>query len=443
MSAVSSYFKINEKGSTVPKEVLGGATTFMTLAYIVFVQPVVLSAAGMNFGAVFSATCYSSAIACFIMGLYANYPVALAPAMGHNFYFAFAVILGMHVPWERALGIIAVAGIIFFIISLTNLRQTIMEAIPDSLGAAIACGIGLLIALVGFEWSGIIVSAPGTYVGLGNLKSPPVLLALFGLLMTASLAVRQVKGAILIGIISSTIVGLITGIITFGGVVSAPPSMMPTFFKADFSGLFSVNMIVIIGIFLFLDIFDTIGTLVGLAPEAGFMKDGRPDISKKAFLADSGGTVIGAFFGTSTVTSYVESSAGINAGARTGLAAVVTGIFFLVTPFFSPIVKMVGGGISISEHTMLYPITAPALIIIGVMMMKSALRIDWKSPENAIPAFLTIMVMQLSVSITDGIAFGFISYSVLSVFSGKFRRVSPAVHVIALLLLIRYAFFMN
>lgn len=441
MKTILDFFKVRERGSSLSRETIGGATTFMTLAYIVFVQPVVLSAAGMDFGSVFTATCFSSAIACFLMGILANYPVAIAPAMGHNFYFAYAVVLGMQVPWQQALGAVVIAGILFFIISMTKLRQMIIDAIPKSLGAAISAGIGLLIALVGFEWSGIVVSAPGTYVALGKLSNPPVLLALFGLLVISALMVRKVTGAILIGILVTAVVGLLTGIIHYQGLVSAPPSMSQTFFKADLSHMFSLNMIVIIAVFLFLDIFDTIGTLIGLAPEAGFVKDGKIDINKNAFLADSGSTIVGGLFGTSTLTAYVESSAGIGAGARTGIAAIVTGILFLVTPFFSPIVKMVGGGIPAGDHAMLYPITAPALIIIGVMMMKSTVNIEWKSPDQAVPAFLTIAIMELSMSITDGIAFGFISYSFLSIFSGKFMKTSPAIHICALLLIIRYIWF--
>lgn len=441
MNALLNFFKVGERGSTLYKETLGGATTFMTLAYIVFVQPVVLSAAGMDFGAVFSATCYSSAIACFFMGFFANYPIALSPAMGHNFYFAFAVVLGMPLPWEKALAVVAIAGVLFFLISLTKLRHMIIDAIPASLGSAIAAGIGLLVSLVGLEWSGIIVAAPGTYVALGNVTSPPVLLSVFGLMVTSAMLVRKISGAILLGIIISTAAGLVFSIISYQGIVSAPPSIMPTFLKADFSGLFTLDILILIAIFLFLDIFDTIGTLIGLAPEAGFInEDGKMEINRNAFLADSGGTVIGALMGTSTLTSYVESSAGISVGARTGLAAIVTGLLFLVTPFFSPLVKMVGGGIPISENAMLYPVTAPALIIIGVMMMKHMANIEWKTPAEAIPAFLTVTVMQLSMSITDGIAFGFISYSILSIFNGKFRRISPAIHVCASLLLIRYMY---
>ncbi|MGD9809287.1 MAG: NCS2 family permease [Deferribacterales bacterium] len=441
MNSFINFFKVSERGSTVSREALGGLTTYMTLAYIVFVQPVVLSAAGMDFGSVFTATCLSSAIACILMGIFANYPIALGPAMGHNFYFVYAVVLGMKMSWQQALTTVFIAGILFFILSLTKIRQVIIDAIPQPLNAAIAAGIGLMIALIGLEWAGIIVPVPGTIVGLGDLTSPPVVLAIFGLLVTGIFLVRKVSGAILYGIILSIIAGLIFGMIKFQGVVSAPPSMAPTFLQFDFSNIFTVDVIVVIAIFLFLDIFDTLGTMIGLAPELGVVKDGKYDINKNAFLADSAGTVFGAMFGTSTLTSYVESSAGINAGAKTGIAAIVTGILLLITPFFSPIVNMVGGGIAIDPETTLYPVTAPALIIIGVMMMRSAKDILWDQPADAIPAFLTIMMMQLTVSMTDGIAFGFISYSALSIFSGKFTKTSPAIHICAVLLLIRYIWF--
>jgi len=435
---------MKERGTSIRTEVMGGTTTFMTLAYIVFVQPVVLTSAGMDFGSVFTATCLSSAIASILMGVMANYPIALAPAMGHNLYFVFAVVLGMQIPWQKALAVVFIAGILFFILSLTNLRKIIIDAIPQSLNSAIAAGIGLMIALIGFEWAGIIVPTPGTIVGLGDLTSPPVALSIFGLLITGIFLVRKLSGAILYGIILTTILGLAFGMIHYQGAVSAPPSMSPTFLKFDFSNLFTLDIIVVIAIFLFLDIFDTLGTMIGLAPELGIVKpDGKYDINRNAFLADSAGTVVGAMFGTSTLTSYVESSAGISAGAKTGFAAVITGLLFLFTPFFSPIVKMVGGGIPAGEDVMLYPVTAPALIIIGVMMMKSAKDIDWDTPSEAIPAFLTMMIMQLTVSMTDGIAFGFISYSIFSIFSGKFKKVSPAIHLCALLLIIRYIWFVG
>ncbi len=435
------YFKLSEHGSTLNRELLGGMTTYLSMVYIVFVQPAVLSAAGMDFSAVLMATCIGSAFACILMGLLANYPIALAPAMGHNFYFVYAVVLGMGVSWQQALAAVFIAGIIFFIISLTSIRHQIINAIPKSLGNAIGCGIGLLISLVGFEWGGIIVSKPGTYVGLGDLGSPPVLVTLAGLTLTAIFYVRKIAGATMLGIIATTIIALTCGMVHFHGFFSAPPSLAPTFCHFDFSGFMSLEMVVVIATFLFLDVFDTMGTLIGVAPAAGLVKNGKFEIKRNALLADAGGTVVGAMLGTSTITSYVESSTGIQAGARTGLAALVTGGLFLLTPFFYPLIQLIGGGIKVSDTLTLYPITAPALIIIGVMMMRGAKDIDWQAPAEAIPAFLTIIVMQLSVSITDGIAFGFISYSILSLFNGKFRSTGPAIHICALVLLLRYIFF--
>ena len=435
------FFKLSAHGSTLNRELLGGVTTYLAMVYIVFVQPAVLSVAGMDFGAVLMATCIGSAFACILMGLLANYPIALAPAMGHNFYFVYAVVLGMGIGWQQALAAVFIAGVIFFIISLTSIRHQIINAVPKSLANAIGCGIGLLISLIGFEWGGIIVSKPGTYVGLGDLGSPPVLLTLAGLILTAIFYVRKIAGATLLGIMATAIIALTFGLVKFHGVFSVPPSLVPTFCHFDFNGFLSLDMIVVIATFLFLDIFDTLGTLIGVAPAAGLVKDGKFEIKRNALLADAGGTVAGALLGTSTITSYVESSTGIQAGARTGLAALVTGGLFLVTPFFYPLIQLIGGGIKVSDAVTLYPVTSPALIIIGVMMMKGAKEIDWHSPADAIPAFLTIIVMQLSVSITDGIAFGFISYSILSIFSGKFRSTGPALHVCALMLLLRYIFF--
>ena len=435
------YFKLSEHGSTLNRELLGGMTTYLSMVYIVFVQPAVLSAAGMDFSAVLMATCIGSAFACILMGLLANYPIALAPAMGHNFYFVYAVVLGMGVSWQQALAAVFIAGIIFFIISLTSIRHQIINAIPKSLGNAIGCGIGLLISLVGFEWGGIIVSKPGTYVGLGDLGSPPVLVTLAGLTLTAIFYVRKIAGATMLGIIATTIIALTCGMVNFHGFFSAPPSLAPTFCHFDFSGFMSLEMVVVIATFLFLDVFDTMGTLIGVAPAAGLVKNGKFEIKRNALLADAGGTVVGAMLGTSTITSYVESSTGIQAGARTGLAALVTGGLFLLTPLFYPLIQLIGGGVKVSDTLTLYPITAPALIIIGVMMMRGAKDIDWHAPAEAIPAFLTIIVMQLSVSITDGIAFGFISYSILSLFNGKFRSTGPAIHICALVLLLRYIFF--
>ena len=435
---INHMFCIKERGSTIQKEITGGATTFMTLAYIVFVQPVVLSAAGMDFGAVMNATCIGSAIACFIMGFAANYPIALAPAMGHNFYFVFTIVIGMGISWRVALAATFAAGVLFLIISIIGVRQKIMDSLPASLMNAISCGIGLMIALIGLKWSGIIVEHKGTLVGLGDLSSLPVLLALFGFGVISVLLVKKVPGAILIGMFAAAIFGLIFGIVEYQGIVSYPPSISPTAFKLDLKGLFSTDMLVVVAVLLFLDVFDTIGTLVGIAPEAGLIKNGKVSVSNNALLADAGGTVVGSLLGTSTITCYVESAVGIQCGARTGLAPIVTGILLLLTPFFYPLVKMFGGGVPGFGSMMLYPVTAPALIIVGVMMMKSSARIAWGQPAEAIPAFLTIIMMPLTVSITDGIAFGLISYSCLAVVCGN--KAPWPLHVCAALMLLRYIF---
>jgi len=349
------YFNLSAHGSTLNREILGGVTTYLAMVYIVFVQPAVLAVAGMDFGAVMMATCIGSAVACILMGLLANYPIALAPAMGHNFYFVYAVVLGMGISWQQALAAVFIAGIIFFTLSFTSIRHQIINAVPKSLGNAISCGIGLLISLVGFEWGGIIVSKPGTYVGLGDLSSPPVLITLAGLTLTAIFYARKIAGATLLGIVASAVIALTFGVVKFHGVFSAPPSLAPTFCRFDFSGFFSLDMMVVIATFLFLDIFDTLGALIGVAPEAGLVKNGKFEIKRNALLADAGGTVAGALLGTSTITSYVESSTGIQAGARTGLAAIVTGGLFLVTPFFYPLIQLIGGGVKVADAVTLYP----------------------------------------------------------------------------------------
>jgi AGZA family xanthine/uracil permease-like MFS transporter len=440
MGFIERRFQVRARNSSVRTEVVGGVTTFAALAYILVVQPIVLSTAGMDFGAVLTASAVASAAACFMMGFAANYPIALAPAMGHNFYFAFTVVLGMGISWQGALTATLAAGIIFLLLTFAGIRQHILNALPESMMHAISVGIGLLIALVGLEWMGVVVDAPGTLVGLGDLSSPPVLLALAGLAILSVLLVRRVKGALILGLLATALLGLLFGIIEFKGVISAPPSLEPTAFAFDFSLLRHPDFWTVVAVFLFLDIFDTIGTLVGVAPEAGMMKAGRVEISNRALMADAGGTIAGSMLGTSPITSYVESAAGIQAGARTGLAAVVTGVLLLLSPFFYPLVQTVAGGVQVSEAVTLYPVTAPVLVMIGVMMMKRAALIGWEEPLIAIPAFLTIVVMMLSVSITDGIAFGLISYSLLSLVAPRQKTAHPVIHLLALLLLLRYIF---
>lgn len=437
---LDSWFHLAENRTSVRTEVLAGVTTFLTLAYIIFVQPAVLSAAGMDFGAVLVATCLASGIATLLMACFANYPIAVAPAMGHNFYFAFSVVVGMKVPWQVALGGVAVAGLIFILTAGIGLREKLITAIPDSLKHAIAVGIGLLIATIGLQWAGIIVASPGTLVMLGNLKTAPVLVALFGLVVMGVLMVRGVQGAMLLGIVAATAVAYIAGLVRFEGVASAPPSLAPTLLELDILGALRPDMVAVIFVFFFLALFDSVGTLVGVAQQAGLMRDGTLPRARGALLADAVGTVVGAGLGTSTVTAYIESATGVAAGGRTGLANVVTASLFLASLFFAPLVRVIGGGVEVGENVRLYPIIAPALILVGTMMMRGVRSIGWDDFTEAIPAFLTIVVMPLAVSITDGIAFGFISYSLLKLVA---RRTSDAhwlVHLFAGLFLLRYAF---
>ena len=429
-------FLLKEHGSSVHTEVLAGLTTFLTLAYILFVQPALMSSIGLDFGAVFVATCLASAFATFLMAVLANYPIAVAPAMGHNFYFTFTVVLAMEVPWEVALGGVALAGLLFIATAGVGLREKLITAIPDSL----RWGIGLLIATIGLQWAGIIVASPDTLVTLGDLRTPPVLVALVGLVVTAVLWVRGFRIAILAGILSSTIVAWLSGLVQFQGVAGLPPSLWPTFGRLDIGGALRPEMVPVVFVFFFLALFDSIGTLVGVGEQAGLMRDGTLPRARGALLADAIGTVVGAGLGTSTVTAYVESATGVAVGGRTGLTAVVVAGLFLLSLFFSPLVSMVGGGVETPGGIMLYPVVAPALVLVGVMMVRGVRRIDWDDPTEALPAFLTFVVMPLALSITDGIAFGFIAYALLKAVTGRAREAHWVVYLFAGLFLVRYAF---
>ena len=432
-------FHLQESGTTVRREVVAGCTTFMTLSYIIFVQPAVLSAAGMDAGAVMAATCIASALAMVLMAFLANYPIALAPGMGQNFYFAFTVCLALGISWQHALGAVFISGVFFILISFVGLREKVMNVLPVSLRNAIPAGIGLLIALVGLEWAGIIVDHPATYVTLGDLHSAPVLLSLFGIGAIAILFALNVRGAILIGILASTIVGLLTGMVAFQGIVADPPSMAPTFLQLQIPNIFAEpNLIAIIFIFIFLDLFDTVGTLIGVSQQAGLMVDGKLPRARQALFSDAVATSAGALLGTSTVTSYIESASGISAGGRTGLTNIVTAVLVLLALFFSPLIQMVGAGYPVGENAILYPVIAPALIIVGSLMLKNVVHIDWDDVTESIPAFLTLLMMPLTFSITEGIAFGFISYALLKVISGQGRQVHWLIHLFAVLFVARY-----
>ncbi len=436
---LEKLFRLQESGTTVKREIVAGCTTFMTLSYIIFVQPAVLSAAGMDSGAVMAATCITSALAMVLMALLANYPIALAPGMGHNFYFTFTVCLTLGVSWQNALGAVFIAGVLFILLFFVGLREKVMTILPVSLRNAIPAGIGLLIALVGLEWAGLIVDHPATYVTLGDLKSPPALLSLFGVIVIAVLFALKVRGAILIGILASTIVGLITGMVKFQGVVAAPPSIAPTFLQLQIPNiLVDPKMLSVIFIFIFLDLFDTVGTLVGVGEQGGFMVNGKLPRARQALLSDAVATSAGALLGTSTVTSYIESASGISAGGRTGLTSIVTAVLMLLALFFNPLIKMVGAGYPIGENTFLYPIVAPALIIVGSLMLKNVVSIDWDDMTESIPAFLTLLLMPLTISITEGIAFGFISYALLKLVTRQGRQVHWLIYLFAVLFVARY-----
>jgi AGZA family xanthine/uracil permease-like MFS transporter len=436
---IEKLFQLRASGTTLKREIVAGCTTFMTLSYIIFVQPAVLSAAGMDSGAVMAATCITSAFAMVLMALLANYPIALAPGMGHNFYFTFTVCLTLGISWQIALGAVFIAGVLFVLLSFVGLREKVMGILPVSLRNAIPAGIGLLIALVGLEWAGLIVDSPATYVMLGDLKSAPALLSVFGLVVIAILFALNVRGAILIGILASTVAGLIFGLVKFEGVVSAPPSIAPTFFKLQIPNIFvAPELIAIIVMFIFLDLFDTVGTLVGVGQQAGLMVDGKLPRARQALFTDAVATSTGALLGTSTVTSYIESASGISAGGRTGLTNIVTAILMLLALFFSPLIKMVGAGYAGGENMTLYPVIAPALIIIGCLMLKNVVSINWDDFTESIPAFLTLLMMPLTISITEGIAFGFISYALLKLVSGRGRQVHWLIYLFAVLFVARY-----
>jgi len=437
MGFLDRFFQLKEKKTNVRIELVGGLTTFMTMSYIIFVQPAILSTAGMDKGAVMIATCVSSALATLLMGLLAKYPIALAPAMGHNIFFAVIVCGTMGYSWQVALGAVFISGTVFIILSVIGVWESLVASVPDSLKHAIAVGIGLLIALIGLEYGGLVVDTPGVLVGLGDLTSRPVVLVLFGVILTAVLMSFRVPGAILIGILATALLGIPLGVVKYHGLVSSPPSVLPTLLKLDVLGALKTGLLTVIFIFFFLDLFDTMGTLIGVSEPAGFIKKGRLPRANQAMLSDAIGTVGGALLGTSTVTSYIESATGIAQGARTGLANIFTSFLFIVALFFSPLAEMIGGEY-VHNGLVLHPVVAPPLIIVGYLMMRCVTFIKWEDLTEAIPAFLTIIIMPLTVSITEGIAFGFISYSLLKLVTGKGREVHWIIYLFSFLFIIRY-----
>jgi AGZA family xanthine/uracil permease-like MFS transporter len=432
-------FHLRERGTSVGAEVRGGAVTFATMCYIVFVQPAVLSqAAGMDFGAVMVATCLSAALATLVMGLWANYPIAEAPLMGENFFFAMSVVGLMGVAWPTALGIVFLSGVAFLALTLLRVREMILDAVPASVRAAIAAGIGLFIAFIGLTHAGIVVKspAPGAYVQIGNLGSPVALVALAGLAVTAILYARGLKGGILIGLALTTVLAMGAGLVRPAGVVAWPPSLAPTFLRMDLSAAWQhVDLILV---FLVMLVFDTVGTLIGVSEQAGLMVDGRLPRADRAMLADAVGTLAGAALGTSTVSSYIESASGVAEGARTGLANVMTASLFLGALFFAPLVATVGGGVETSGARY-YPITAPVIILVGALMMGQAGRIAWADATEAIPAFVTLVLIPFTFNIAHGVAGGIVTYALVKAGAGRGREVSWLVWVLAFVLVAAYA----
>ncbi|MBT0886302.1 MULTISPECIES: NCS2 family permease [Acinetobacter] len=423
-------FKLSENKTTFRTEILAGVTTFLTMCYIIIVNPMILSETGMDHGAVFVATCLAAAIGCLVMGIVANYPIALAPGMGLNAYFTYSVCLGMGVPWQTALAAVFVSGIIFIAISMFKIREAIVNAIPMSLKLAIGGGIGLFLALIALKNAGVIVDNPATLVGLGDLKQPTVLLALLGFLMVVVMHHFKVRGAIIISILVLTAISTALGLSEFKGVVGEIPSIAPTFMQMDFEGLFTASLIGVIFVFFLVDLFDSTGTLVGVSHRAGLLQDGKLPRLKKALFADSSAIVAGAALGTSSTTPYIESSAGVAAGGRTGLTAVIVGLLFIACLFLAPLAQSVPGFA-----------TAPALLFVGVLMIQGIVHIDWDDITEAVPAFLTLVFMPFTYSIADGIAMGFISYALIKLLTGKAKSVPYMVWIIAALWALKFAMF--
>ena len=425
------FFKLTANNTTVKIEMIAGISTFLTMAYICVINPAILSLTGMDQGAVFVATCLAAAIGSATMGLVANYPIALAPGMGLNAYFTYGVVLGGGHSWQVALGAVFISGVLFLMISLSPLREAMVNSIPQSLKMAMIAGIGLFLCIIGFKNSGLIVSSQATLVTLGNLHQPTVLLAILGFFLMIGLEALGFISAILISILSVTFLSTLLGYNAFHGFVSWPPSLLPTLFQMDIKGAFSLGLLTIVFAYLFVDLFDTTGTLIGLAQHAGFMdKDGKFPRIKQAMFADSTSVIIGAALGTSSTTSYLESAVGVKVGGRTGLTAVVVALLFLMALFFSPLATSIP----------LYA-SAPALIYVAFLMTKSITMINWDDITEYAPAMITTLTMPLTFSVADGIAFGFISYVAIKLISGRYRDLNKTLVILALAFIVKYTWF--
>lgn len=427
---VEQLFKLKEHNTDVKTEVIAGISTFLTMAYIIAVNPGILSNAGMDFGSVFVATCIAAAIGTAIMGLLANYPVALAPGMGLNAFFTFGVVLGMGQTWQIALGCVFWSGLIFFLLSVFRIREWIINAIPTSLKTGIAVGIGLFLAIIGLQGAGVVVDHPATLVTLGDISSPQVLLFFGGFIIITALHYKQVPGAVIIGILLTTIIGAILGLVEYKGIVSAPPSISPTLFQLDILGALEAGLYAIIFAFLFVDLFDTSGTLIAVAAEGKFLDvNGKLPRLGKALMADSSASIAGSLLGTSTTTSYIESGAGIASGGRTGLTALTVSILFLLALFFSPLAQMIPA----------YA-TGSALVFVAVLMISTIANVNWQDLTESAPVVVTAVMMPLTYSIADGIAIGFITFACVKILAGKGKDINISVYIISLLALAKYIF---
>ncbi|WP_418909832.1 NCS2 family permease [Bacillus pinisoli] len=426
---MEKFFQLRERGTTVKTEVVAGITTFLTMVYIIIVNPAILSSAGVPFEQVFMATIISAVIGSLYMGLFAKYPIAIAPGMGMNAYFA-SVVATQGVSYQVVFGTVFLAGVIFIILTFTKLRETLIGAIPPSLKYGITSGIGLFIAFIGLKMAGIVVPSPNTMVTFGDLHQPVTLLSLFGLFLTLILIARKINSALFIGMLVTAIIGIFAGLLKFNGVASVPP--VPVFLDMDIAGVFSNGLYTVVFAFLLVTIFDTTGTMIGVADQAGLTKDGKFPRAKSALMADALATTVGSTFGTSPSSAYIESSSGVAAGGRTGLTSVVVAILFILSIFFSP---------AISAISSLPAITAPVLIIVGCFMMEGLSRINWKTFDEAFPAFAIILTMPLTSSIATGIAIGIITYPLMKVVSGKWKDVHPILYVFGIIFLIQMIFF--
>ncbi len=430
LSMLERLFKLEENQTSIKQELVAGLTTFLTMAYIIFINPMMLADAGMDHGAVFVATCLAAAIGCLIMGIVANYPIALAPGMGLNAFFTYTVVGEMGYSWETALGAVFLSGICFLILSLVKIREWIVNSIPMSLRLGIAAGIGLFLALLGLKSAGIVVASPATLVTLGDITAFPAVMAALGFFLIIAMVNRGMKSAVIVSILAVTLLGLLFGDVQYQGVVALPPSILPTFMKMDLSSVLEISMLSVVFAFLFVDLFDTSGTLVAVAQRGGFLDDkGRLPRLNRALMADSTATVAGAMLGTSTTTSYIESTAGVSAGGRTGLTAVVVGILFLLSLFISPLAAMVPA----------YA-TAGTLFYVAILMMSGLVHVAWEDLTEAAPVVVVCILMPLTFSIATGIAFGFISYAVIKLMSGRYKDLSAGVVILAALFIGKFMY---